>query len=66
VLMVDFVQQGTTITSEVYCKALNKLHRAIQNKRCGMLMSGVVLLCDSAHPIQLLAFKHCWSISIGM
>jgi hypothetical protein len=35
VLMVEFTQQGTTITSEVYCETLiikiNKLHRAIQN-----------------------------------
>jgi hypothetical protein len=37
VLMVEFMQQGTTV-SEVYCKALKKLHRAIQNKRPGMLL----------------------------
>jgi hypothetical protein len=28
VLMVKFMQQGTTITSEVYCETLNKLRRA--------------------------------------
>jgi hypothetical protein len=44
VLMVEFMQQRTTVTSEVYCKTLKKLCRAIQNKRCGMLTSGVVLL----------------------
>jgi hypothetical protein len=48
VLMVEFMQQGTTITSEVYCEAPKKLHRAIQNKRRGMLMAGVVLLHDRA------------------
>jgi hypothetical protein len=37
VLMVEFMQQGTTITSEVYCKTLKKLCRVIQNKRHGML-----------------------------
>jgi hypothetical protein len=28
VLMVEFRQQGTTITSEVYCETLKELHRA--------------------------------------
>jgi histone-lysine N-methyltransferase SETMAR len=44
VLMVEFMQQGTTITSKVYCEAPKQLCRAIQNKRCGMLTSGIVLL----------------------
>jgi transposase len=43
VLMAEFMQQGTTITSEVYCETLKKLRRAIQNKRRGMLTSGIVL-----------------------
>jgi transposase len=50
VLMVEFMQQGTTLTSEVYCETLKKLHRAIRNKRCGMLTSGVVLLHQNAGP----------------
>jgi hypothetical protein len=49
-LMVEFMQQGTTITSELYCKTLKKLLRATQKKRCGMLAYGVVLLHDYAHP----------------
>jgi hypothetical protein len=32
VLIVEFVQQGTTLTSEVYCETLKKLRRAIQKK----------------------------------
>jgi hypothetical protein len=40
--MVEFMQQGTTVTSEVYSETLKKLHRAIQNKGHGMLTSGVV------------------------
>jgi hypothetical protein len=48
VLMVESMQIGTTITSEVYCKTLKKLHIAIQ--RSGMLTSGVVLLHDNACP----------------
>jgi hypothetical protein len=50
VLMVEFMQQGTTITSELYCKTLKELRRAIQNKRRGMLTSDIVLLHDNAHP----------------
>jgi transposase len=47
VLMVEIMQQGTT-TSEVYCKTLKKLCRAIQNKRRGMLTYGVALHHDNA------------------
>jgi hypothetical protein len=51
VLMVEFMQQGTTITSEVYCmRKTEKLHRTIKNKRLGMLTSCVMLLRDNARP----------------
>jgi histone-lysine N-methyltransferase SETMAR len=50
VLMMEFMQQGVTIMSEVYCETLKKLRRAIQNKRRRMLTSGVVLHHDSARP----------------
>jgi hypothetical protein len=49
-LMVEFMQQGTTITSKVYRETLQKLRRVIQNKRRGMLTSGVVLLQDNGLP----------------
>jgi hypothetical protein len=49
VLVVDFMQRGTTITSEVYCD-IKKLRRAILNKRPGMLTSCVVLLHDNERP----------------
>jgi hypothetical protein len=39
-LMLEFMKQGTTM-SEMYCKTLKKLCSAIQNKRHGMLTSGV-------------------------
>jgi transposase len=42
------MQQGTTITSEVY-SGTKKLIRALQNKRRGMLTPGVVLLHDNSH-----------------
>jgi hypothetical protein len=49
-LMVELMQQGTTITSEMYCETLKKLSRAIRNKMRGMLTSGVMLLHDNARP----------------
>jgi hypothetical protein len=33
--------------SEVYCVTLKKMRRAIQNKRSGMLASGVLFLLDN-------------------
>jgi histone-lysine N-methyltransferase SETMAR len=48
--VVEFIQQGNSITSEVYCKTLKELHRAIQNKRHGMLTSAVLLLYDNVRP----------------
>jgi hypothetical protein len=47
--MVGLMKQGTTVMSELYCETLKYLCRAIQNKRCGMLISGVGLLHDSVH-----------------
>jgi histone-lysine N-methyltransferase SETMAR len=46
VLIVEFMQQETTIMSQVYCKTLKELHKTIQNKRCGILTTGVVFLRD--------------------
>jgi hypothetical protein len=64
ILMVEFMQQGTTIMSEVYCKTLKELHRTIQNKGCGILIASVVLLHDNACP-PTAALEHCWSVSVG-
>jgi hypothetical protein len=50
VLMVEFMQCRTTITSYVYCESLKEVRKAIQNKNCGMLTSGLVLLHDNARP----------------
>jgi hypothetical protein len=48
---MEFMLQGPTITSQVYCETVKKkLRRAIQNKRRGMLISGVVLLHDNVCP----------------
>ncbi|XP_046659139.1 histone-lysine N-methyltransferase SETMAR-like [Homalodisca vitripennis] len=41
---------GTTINAEGYCGTLQRLRRAIQDKRRGMLTSGVVLIHDNARP----------------
>jgi hypothetical protein len=51
VLMAEFMQQGTIITSQVYYKTLKKLHRAGHSEqKCGILIRSVVLLHDNAHP----------------
>jgi transposase len=50
VLMVESKQQGTTITSEVYCQTLKKLRMAIQNKGLGMLIYCAVFLHENARP----------------
>jgi hypothetical protein len=48
-LLVEFMQQVITVTSKVYCETLKKKTPcwAMQNKRGGMLMSGVELLHDN-------------------
>jgi hypothetical protein len=66
--MVEFMQQGTTITSEVYCETLKKQHGAILNIRRGMLTCGVVLLHDNSCPhtaarIQALLEHFKWEFS---
>jgi len=48
VLLVEFLPQGTTINSAVYCEKLKKLRCAIQNKRRGMLSATILLLHDNA------------------
>ncbi|GFU72922.1 mariner Mos1 transposase [Trichonephila clavipes] len=49
-LLIEFMTRGTPINSEVYSRTLKKLKRTIQNKRRGLLSSGVVLLHDHARP----------------
>lgn len=49
-LLVDFMPQKTTINADAYCETLQRLRRAIQNKRRGMLTRGIVLLHDNARP----------------
>ncbi|GFW49404.1 mariner Mos1 transposase [Trichonephila clavipes] len=51
ILLIEFMTRGTTINSEVYCRKLKKLKRAIHNKRRGLLSSGVALLHDNARPL---------------
>lgn len=50
VLLVDFMPKGTTINAERYCQTLEKLRRAIKNKRPGMLTKGVSFHHDNARP----------------
>lgn len=50
VLLAEFLPRGETINAARYCETLTKLRRAIQNKRRGMLSTGIVLLHDNARP----------------
>lgn len=50
VLLIDFMPTGTTINAAAYCETLEKLKKAIKNKRPGMLTKGVRLLHDNARP----------------
>jgi histone-lysine N-methyltransferase SETMAR len=49
VLTVKFLQQGTTITSEVHCETLKNCVEPFR-KKCGMLIFGVVLLHGNSRP----------------
>ena len=48
ILLIDFLERGLTINTDAYCETVRKLRRVIQNKRRGMLSSGIVLLHDNA------------------
>jgi histone-lysine N-methyltransferase SETMAR len=50
VLLVEFMPRGATINAESYCATLRRLRYAIQNRRRGILLSGVMLLHDNARP----------------
>ncbi|GBN18853.1 Histone-lysine N-methyltransferase SETMAR [Araneus ventricosus] len=63
VLLVDFMQRGTTINAVAYGQTMRKLRRAIQNKRHGMLTEGILLLHDNARPhtaAQIRALFDSW------
>ena len=44
--------------AERYCETLQKLRRAIQNKRHGMVSDGVILLHDNARPLTARRSTH--------
>jgi len=50
VLLVGFLPEGFTISAGIYCDTLQKLRRAIQNKRRGMLSQGVVIIHANTRP----------------
>ena len=49
-LAIDFLERGLTVNTDAYCETVRKLRWAIQNKRRGMLSSGIVLFHDNARP----------------
>jgi hypothetical protein len=49
-VLVEFMPRGTTINAKSYCATLRRLRYAIQNRRRGILSSGMMLLHDNAYP----------------
>ena len=45
---VEFMLKGKIINSAAHCQTLNRLHKAIIEKRRGKLSAGVILLHDNA------------------
>jgi len=67
VLLIDFLESGTTINADRYCEVLNKLKSAIKRKRPGKLSRKVLLFHDNARPhsakkTQTLLEKFKWEI----
>jgi [histone H3]-lysine36 N-dimethyltransferase SETMAR len=49
-ILLEFLPYGNTVNADRYCEYLKKLKRAIQNRRRGLLTSGVIFLHDNATP----------------
>jgi hypothetical protein len=54
---VGFMPQGTPMNAESYCATLRRLRYAIQNRRRGLLSSGVMLLLRTLLPERKQCFK---------
>lgn len=50
VILVEFLEHGTTVNSEVYCQTLEKLRRETQNHWCGLLSSCFTTTHDHIAP----------------
>jgi transposase len=48
--LIQLIPTGTTINAASYCEILNKLRRAIQSRRRGMVTKRVCLLHDNTRP----------------
>uniref|UniRef100_A0A1B6CWX6 Mariner Mos1 transposase n=1 Tax=Clastoptera arizonana TaxID=38151 RepID=A0A1B6CWX6_9HEMI len=67
IILVEFMERGTTINAAVYSDTLKKLRSAIQNRRRGMFTLGIVLLHDNVRPhtaarTQVLLNSFGWDI----
>jgi histone-lysine N-methyltransferase SETMAR len=64
VVVVEFMQHGATITSQVYSKTLKNCAGPAVQKRRGMLTSGVKCFSMTLSVrIKLFALERCWGIS---
>ena len=65
VLLVDFLERGSTINCERYCETMKKLRRAIQNKRRGKLSSKVLFFMTTPARTRPIALESSWIILDG-
>lgn len=64
ILMVDFKKEGTTVTATYYATLLERLRKAIREKRWGKLAGGVLLLHDNA-PVHTAAIAKATAVKCG-
>jgi hypothetical protein len=50
VLLVEFMEKGTTINAASYCATLERLKTTIKRKRLGLVTKGVLILHNNARP----------------
>lgn len=56
-ILVDFINRGTTLNSKVHYEASKNARRSIQNKSRGMQTSGHIFLLEKASPHTLLRYQ---------
>jgi hypothetical protein len=68
--MVEFMQQGATMTPEVYCKTRIKLRETIQDKWRGMHVTAWMLcvniaVCVVIYMLRLCSYLHVICVAVA-
>jgi histone-lysine N-methyltransferase SETMAR len=68
ILMIDYLNKGSTVTGEYYADLMHRLRDSIKVKRCGKLTQGVLLVHSNApvHKSRILkaAVAECGFVEI--